>query len=147
MLPLKGGAMLGQAIVTTILITGVFLSAFGRPATPVQAEPPCHENPNIVGPCQKIRGVLRAWNGTPTYRISRVGTRRILGIDEWPKRLAGYCGLPQYLRDTIEKGHKEIVADFVVCPLTKSRPGWMQIVCVDSATRVVTRHSPFFGPN
>ena len=139
--------MLRQPIVATVLITGLVLSAHNRQATPLHVEPPCHENPNLVGPCLKIRGVLRPWNGTPTYRISRIGTKRILGIEEWSKRLAGYCALPKYLQDTIEVAHKEIVADFVVCPLTKSRPGVMQMVCVDSATHIVTRHSPFFIPN
>jgi len=139
--------VLRQAIVATVLITGLAFGVHTRPTAPVQGEPPCHENPNLVGPCLRIRGVLRPWNGSPTYRISRIGTKRILGIDEWSKRLAGYCGLPQYLLDTIEVGHKEIVADFVVCPLTKSRPGVMQMVCVDSATHIVTRHSPFFIPN
>jgi hypothetical protein len=139
--------VLRLGIVVTALITGLALGAHIGRTAPVQGEPPCHENPNLVGPCLRIRGVLRPWNGTPTYRISRLGAKRILGIEEWSKRLAGYCGLPQYLRDTIEIGHKEILADFVVCPLTKSRPSVMQMVCVDSATHIVTRHSLFFIPN
>jgi hypothetical protein len=116
-------------------------------STPTQPEPPCRENPHLVGPCLKIRGVLSPANGSPSLRIWRVGTKRILGVEEQSERLAGHCALPQYLRDTIDLGHKEIIADFVVCPLTPSQPGMMQMVCVDTASQIVTRHSRFFGPN
>jgi hypothetical protein len=30
-----------------------------------------------------------------------------------------------------------VFADFVVCPLTKEKPGEMQMVCVESATNLV----------
>ncbi len=144
---MKALLRLPQHIVAAALISSVLASGARHRSPVAQAEPPCHENPHLVGPCLKIRGVLGPANGTPSYRIWRVGTKRVLGIEERSDRLAGYCALSQYLRDTIDQGHKEIIADFVVCPLTPSRPGVMQMVCVDTATRIVTRHSRFFGPN
>jgi hypothetical protein len=67
-------------------------------------------------------------------------------VEERSDRLGGYCALPQYLRDTIDLAHEEITADFVLCPLTHSKSGVMQMVCVDTATNILTHHSGFFGP-
>jgi hypothetical protein len=57
-------------------------------------------------------------------RIWRIGTNRILGVQDGP--------LP------IELGEKmdwdvQAWGDFEVCPLTRQRPGWMQMVCIESS--------------
>lgn len=36
----------------------------------------------------------------------------------------------------------EIFGDFLVCPLTKARPGWMQMVTIRSARHLVVRGHP-----
>ncbi len=44
------------------------------------------------------------------------------------------------LPDVLEKTdilNQAVFADFVVCPLTKEKPGAMQMVCVESATHLV----------
>jgi hypothetical protein len=40
----------------------------------------CKGDPDLTGACCTVHGRLSAWNGTPTYRILRIGTRRILGV-------------------------------------------------------------------
>ena len=137
--------MLRYSILASAVLLATLLAGVGR-RPPPQAEPPCHENPHLVASCFKARGVLTPANGSPSYRILRLGTKRILGVEERSDRLTGFSGMPQYLRDTIDLGHKEIRADFLVCPFTRSQPAHMQMVCVDTATHIESRHARFFGP-
>ena len=62
-------------------------------------------------------------------RIWRVGTNRILGDhDDWP--------LPETLARHMD-WEVEAWGDFEVCPFAKEKPGFMQMVCVESATNVI----------
>ena len=71
------------------------------------------------------------------YKLWAVGTKRIMGIDS----------LPPWLGFMLTHQHVKVFGDFVVCPLTKLRPGEMQYVSVDTATHLVLVHDNFFGPN
>jgi hypothetical protein len=87
--------------------------------------------------CFVVHGRLEQSNGVPGIRLWRVGTKRVLGVldckgkDESPfaippaiKKLAGeYVSVP-------------VLGDYSVCPLTKQRPGRMQMVCIKSATHI-----------
>lgn len=83
------------------------------------------------------------YNGTPTFRIWIVGTKRLLGVFEieidnsevplMPERIAGLAGFMDH----------EVYADFEVCPISEEKPHAMQMVCVESARRVVT--TPYNG--
>ncbi len=42
----------------------------------------CKSDPDIVGVCFTVHGRLSAWNGAPTMRIWRIGTKRILGVHD-----------------------------------------------------------------
>jgi hypothetical protein len=97
---------------------------------------PAQHDTTRAGPCFRVHGRLGSSNGVG-YKIWPVGTKRYLGLTEVPKWLA----------DTIDQRHVMIFADFVVCPLTRARPGVMQIVTIDTATHLVTRHDDFFGPS
>ena len=33
----------------------------------------------------------------------------------------------------------QIYGDYEVCPLTRERPGWMQMVCIASGSRMVAK--------
>jgi hypothetical protein len=91
--------------------------------------PACKTDKRVVAACFKVYGRLSNWNGNPTRRIWIIGTKRVLGIREDTE-------LPRALTsreadfDNVETG------DFEVCPLTRERKGWMQIVCVASASHV-----------
>ncbi len=118
-------------------------NSVGVCAEPVseQAEPakPCHEHPNLEGPCFVLHGRLYMSNGTPEYRIWWIGTKRVLGVSS-NFALPGYTRLPEKVA-TMLTWSQDIIADFSVCPFTKDEPGHMRLVCVDSAKNVqVMRH-------
>jgi hypothetical protein len=114
---------------------GSALSATCSYASP---DPPkCKGNAKLVGDCFTIHGRMQAGNGTPSIRIWRVGTKRMLGVPEGDED-----GDPDVasLPDVIYRTNildQAMFADFVVCPLTKEKPGAMQLVCVESATHLV----------
>jgi hypothetical protein len=97
----------------------------------------------FVGPCTTVHGRLFLTNGTPNIRMWRVGTNRILGLWECSQTECGYpCPLPQEL-DSLLLADYTIYADFVVRPVTESKPGEMQMVCIASGTHIVTRRAYF----
>jgi len=93
-----------------------------------------------VGPSFKVHGRLSAWNGTPTLRIWIVGTKRILGVHE-EGEVHLTTPLPKELMHPpasfVSFWNDEVYGDFELCPLTKSRPGVMQFVCIKSASNLV----------
>lgn len=90
-------------------------------------EQPCRSNPELAGKCFVIRGRLRAYNGNPTYRIWRIGTRRILGVT------GIHPGEEPILPRGVACGFDcDVYGDFEVCPFTREKPGTMQRVCVES---------------
>ncbi len=92
----------------------------------------CKTDPDIVYACFTLHGRLSAWNGSPTFRIWKVGTNRILGDhDDWP--------LPEELAEHMN-WDVEAWGDFKVCPFTKEQPGIMQMVCIESASQVLYKN-------
>lgn len=84
-----------------------------------------------------VHGRMQAGNGTPSVRIWRVGTKRMLGVPEVPvDGDPDVASLPHVIYET-NILDQAVFADFVVCPLTKEKPGEMQMVCVESATHLV----------
>lgn len=92
--------------------------------------------------CYWARGRLQLSNGTPAYRLWKVGTVRLLGIysgsgsekinpldNENPE-------LPAELRN-YEPLRERVYADFEVCPLEPEKKGKMQAACIESARNVV----------
>ena len=88
----------------------------------------CRSDPDVVGACFSVYGRLSLWNGAPTARIWRIGTKRILGIDD------GFPP-PKSLASRLDFG-TQAYGDFLVCPLTPNKPGHMQRVCVESARKL-----------
>lgn len=88
----------------------------------------CKTDPDIIGACFTVHGRLSIWNGTPSLRIWRIGTKRILGVHNeiLPEAVAHRMGWDV-----------EAYGDFTVCPFTEERPGEMQMVCIESAENVV----------
>ena len=106
---------------------------------------PCREHPQLEGRCFSIRGRMSVSNGAPSVRIWRVGTKRLLGVSEQRFYIEGYCNLPDSIRNRLS-WDADLFADFVVCPFTRQAPGVMQLICVDSATNMVTRSRPAGSP-
>jgi hypothetical protein len=85
----------------------------------------CKSDPDIIDACFTVRGRLAAYNGGPSLRIWRVGTKHMLGVlDEFP--------LPSDFPEA-NLWDKEAWGDYEVCPFTQEKPGAMQMVCVESA--------------
>jgi hypothetical protein len=95
---------------------------------------PCKEDPNVVDACFTLRGRVFVSNGTPSLRIWRVGTDRILGVFDPENEI-----VPDNLAKRLDGYGVEVYGDFEVCPFTKSKPDEMQMVCVESASRLVAK--------
>jgi hypothetical protein len=95
----------------------------------------CKSNPEVIGDCFFVHGRLTLGNGNPTWRIWRVGTKRMLGVlhDENPI-------MPPWLRKYISTDDNIVYGDFNVCPMSEERPGWMRFVCIEDATNLVIEH-------
>ena len=101
------------------------------------ADKRCAGNSMVVGECFSFRGILRPYNGNPTYRILRVGTKRLLGVlcDEEPI-------VPANLRSALSEDlnaswHRDFSGDYEVCPFTADKLGSMQFVCVEKVSNLV----------
>ena len=78
------------------------------------------------------------YNGTPSIRIWRVGTNRILGISEGTYRVEGYANIPGAVVRKLAWDHW-LFGDFTVCPFQPDRPGVMRLVCVQDVTNASVR--------
>jgi hypothetical protein len=104
-------------------------------------EPKCKGNPKVIGACYSIRG--RASLGADTVRLWLwpVGTRRMLGVTAGPSLDDADDPIsPPSLK--FNPGDAEIYGDFEVCPFTPERKGAMQLVCIESASKLVAKHQP-----
>jgi hypothetical protein len=91
----------------------------------------CQNDRGLVGPCFTVHGRLFLASGTPSARILRLGTNRILGVSEHHQA---------YMPNALEKRltwDDNVYGDFTVCPFSPSEPGKMQFVCIESASRLI----------
>ena len=93
--------------------------------------------------CYWTHGRLAAGNGTPSYRLWKIRTDRVLGI---------YSGPGAEKIDELDNEHPElpssldkydllqtrIFGDFEVCPLEPEKDGYMQAACIESAKNIVS---------
>jgi len=115
------------------LVFGTTLSAVGD-----DTQKSCRHHPKIIGACFTVHGRLSLYNGTPSVRLWKVGTNRLLGISEGRFWLAGYRNLPETLEKKLSWA-SDVYGDFLVCPFTASEPGVMQLVCIESSENVVVK--------
>lgn len=93
----------------------------------------CKNDPDIATACFIVHGRLSIWNGTPSLRMWRIGTNRILGVttETTPENVSRLWGSDPF--------ETEIYGDFEVCPFTKDKAGAMQMVCIESASRLLSK--------
>ncbi len=101
-------------------------------------EKSCREHPRLIARCFTVHGRLSIYNGTPARRLWRVGTKRVLGISEQRFAVAGYRNIPEDIESKLNQD-VAIYGDFVVCPFTRSKPGEMQLVCIEEGKNVAVR--------
>lgn len=119
-----------------LLIAGSVLAQ--SPARPVAKS--CRARSDLVGRCFNVRGRLSVYNGTPSIRLWPVGSKRLLGVLD-PEDVSGELGpstIPASVRRQLD-WDKEIFGDFLVCPLTRSKPGRMQTICIESGKNLIVR--------
>ena len=119
----------------------LFLIVWGSVATSspsIPVEKSCREHPQLVGKCSTVHGSLSVFNGNPAVRLRRIGTKRILGVSDQRFKLPAYRNIPESLAHQLN-GENELVGDFQICPFTRSKPGEMQLICIESAKNVVVK--------
>jgi hypothetical protein len=91
--------------------------------------------------CFWIHGRLFAANGTPTFRIWRIGTRRIFGVVDANGSSESDKVLPDKLRALVQPDAFAVFVfgDFEVCPLEKDHPGRMRTVRLAGGRNFSTR--------
>lgn len=98
---------------------------------------PCRAQPSLVGKCFVVRGRLSLYNGAPTIRLWRAGTRRMLGVSSSYAQ-DGYSSIPEELEKKLG-WETEVWGDFLVCPFTPRRPKEMQMICIESGKNISVR--------
>jgi hypothetical protein len=123
-----------RLIRTSLAALGVLLSVVRATAEPeaIAADRVCsHIGAPFVEPCRTIHGNL-VWGGDNIQvRIYPSGTKRILGYADGALR----CALPRELEEVLA-ATPVVEADVTIRPVTTSKPGVMQFVCIASASNV-----------
>lgn len=93
------------------------------------------------GRCFWVHGRLFAANGAPTFRIHRIGSKRILGVKASEDADAAIDDLPQPVRALVSPDafQVDVDGDYRVCPFTGDHPGRMRLVRIDQALHLVAR--------
>jgi len=120
--------------ISTIVLTFLLFTSVAFAEDTVQLKH-CKDHPNVIAPCFRFRGRLEAWNGTPTYRITRFGTKRILGVSDG-MALPNYWQVPENIAVHLTTFDSAVIADYEFCPFTKDKPGVMRLGCIESATNI-----------
>ncbi|MGC2163200.1 MAG: hypothetical protein WA634_14910 [Silvibacterium sp.] len=102
------------------------------------------KTPKLAPSCYWTRGQLKFWEGTPSLRLWKIGTRRILGIYSGPATYPGdldgdneHPELPPNVQAKLKPFENQIYADFEVCPLEPEKPKTMQAACLEAAKNIV----------
>jgi hypothetical protein len=93
----------------------------------------------VAGRCFVVHGRLAIWNGNPSVRIWPVGSRRMIGVHDRQGQAEADSLLPTEVRRLIlgREDRTVVFGDYAVCPLTRRRPGRMQIVFIERADHLV----------
>lgn len=94
------------------------------------------------GDCRTVHGRMALYNGTFSYRIWVVGTHRMLRVvDAEGDNFNDLKVLPDSLARRLQPYENDafaplVFADFRVCAFTRSQPGVMQSVTLESAKNI-----------
>ena len=123
--------------VIAIIVLTAPSAPLGQDVVPRRASQPCRAQPALVGKCFHVYGRLALYNGAPTIRLWRAGTKRVLGVSGGYAR-DGYSSIPDALEQQLS-WETELWGEYLVCPYTRRQPGEMQLVCIEAARRVTAR--------
>src|SRR5215510_14332359 len=126
-----------------LLLVSIFSlqAADGRFAGSTSRRIACKMSANAQS-CYWTHGRFSYYNGTPAYRLWKIGTHRLLGIYSGPsvdRRSLDNENpeLPANLRRVFDPPNNRIFGDFEVCPLEAERPGSIQAACIEAAKDIV----------
>jgi hypothetical protein len=103
---------------------------------------PC-ETPVDASSCYWAYGRLGSYLGTPSFRLWKIGTHRVLGIYSGPSVDRYNCldnedpEFPPKVEKAFHPFGNRIFADFKICPLEPERAGVMQAACIEAAKNIV----------
>ena len=110
---------------------------------PASAEPrQCKNSSTIVGACFMVHGEVSWGFGNPSLRIWPIGTKRILGVTAGPSADESEDPIAPKEMWKFDPSVEALFGDFEVCPFTLERKGHMQMVCVESAKKLVVKRRP-----
>jgi hypothetical protein len=133
--PLSSGVRPQTGMIMHFLIGFALLFAIYFPEVAfAKSKASCKGNNEVVADCFEFHGRLACYNGNPSVRIWRIGSRRILGVEPDERPI-----IPDNIAKYVDFGNY-IYADFLVCPFETERSGWMQRVCIETASNVVIEH-------
>jgi len=120
------------------LIVGLLLLTIfpARSFADLAVQKSCSQHPQVVGSCFTVHGRLSVYNGAPALRIWKIGTKRILGVSDQRFAVDGYSNIPEDIRSRVDQDNS-LTGYFRVCPFTKQRANEMQLVCIESGTKLV----------
>ena len=130
--------------ITMSLLMAVLLLGVGTAKT-IPARKIACKTPANAASCYWTRGRFTYYNGTPAFRLWKVGTHRLLGIYSGPSvdRYGEDNESPELPSnvdiDPLHLFDHQIFAEFEVCPLEAERPGAMQAACIEAAKNVFVK--------
>lgn len=114
------------------------------------------KTPENASLCYWTHGRLSVWEGgAPSYRLWKIGTRRLLGVFKGPSRFPAFTdddGFNPEFPANLDRAYEldglhwkwtsppPVFADFEVCPLEQEKKGEMQAVCIESAKNIFIQH-------
>jgi hypothetical protein len=130
-------------LLSLLLCAGFVLSAASQ--QPPRRKVAC-KTPENAKSCYWTHGRFSLYNGTPSLRLWKVGTNRILGIYSGPGYGPFDAGLNEEEDLDLPANLKKydytkvsVFGDFEVCPLAVEKKGRMQPACIEAATKLVSQ--------
>jgi hypothetical protein len=133
---------MARAMLLSTLLA-VALSAGGAPQRVSKRKIAC-KTPENGASCYWAHGRLSLYNGTPSIRLWKIGTNRVLAIHSGPGFKRGdnreneSPELPANVERAFNSSSTRIFADFEICPLEPEEVGTMQRACIESAKNIVS---------
>jgi hypothetical protein len=130
-----------RLLVFSLFLVAISLSATGVPQRTHKRKIACKNAENAAS-CYWTHGRLPNYKGTPTLRLWKIGTKRILSIHSGPGYKRGdneensNPEVPANVDRAFKTDLTRVYGDFEICPLEPERPGEMQRVCVESAKNI-----------
>lgn len=84
-----------------------------------------------------VRGRLSVYNGTPSIRLWKSGTKRMLGVSGSYAQ-PGYRSIPEDVEKHLN-WETEVWGDYMVCPFTRQHPQKMQLICIELGKNLISR--------